>query len=228
MDFLKRSFGCKLNGHGDRVPLNVMDMVEISMKWVACHRLIPIAILIAIGGCGWGDFKHVAIDDHEFSVPRNHIVNATIFFLPSSQSDGLTFYVNPNDDPERRIIVGIETTAITCPKGISLGASALASACQSATLGAGHHAADGKAEIEKVNWNGDDPTQWDYRLAGGPNAGAIVASCFAMKKGNGLCHYYGIYKNLVYSFNLGDDEIENIPEIKNEIYQLLSSWENNW
>jgi hypothetical protein len=199
------------------------------MRWAGKAAIMAVMIFMTIGGCSRSDIKTVAIDGHVFHVPMKYVVQATVFYLPSSQSDGLTFYINPEAPLKERMIVGMESSTVRCPSGRNLGATPLASACHAAVQKVGSDATQEGVELEKVYSNGDStpwdgkPTPWwNYRVKdrGGKDQGAVVATC-----SNGLCDSYGTYGDLVYSAGLRDSEIKQLPLIHRKVHELLSSWE---
>jgi hypothetical protein len=178
-------------------------------------------LLMAISGCSSNVTKAVAIDQHMFNVPKRHLLEGTIPWLPASQHDGLMFYINPEAPLPDRNSVLIQSTATTCPPDVLRGSFPLGSACRAA---AQREANEAEAELEKVHPN-NDPTQWEYRVKTGKSQGVVVANCSAMADGNGLCNSSGNYGDLVYSVGLRDSEIGRLPEIRRRIHDLLSSWE---
>jgi hypothetical protein len=205
------------------------------MRWGGKAVIMAGMVLMAIGGCSRSDVKTVALDGHVFSVPKKYLIQGTIPWLPASQHDGLMFYVNPEAPLRERNSVLIQSTATTCPEGEPLGVTPLAAACHAAAQEMKSRAAEEVVELEKVYSNGDStpwdgkPTPWwNYRVKdrGGKNQGAIVATCSAMGDGNGLCHSFGNYGDLVYNISLRDSEIQRLPAIRTQVHKLLASWES--
>jgi hypothetical protein len=191
-------------------------------------------LLMAISGCSRGNIKAVSIDEHVFKVPHGYLIEGTIPWLPASQHDGLMFTINPEASLPERVSVLVQSTAITCPAGEPLGSTPLASACHEAAQHAGRGATKQSIELEKVYssgsstpWDGKPTPWWNYRVKdrSGKEQGDVVATCSAIANGNGLCHAYGTYSNLVYSVGLRDSEIGHLPTIRTKIEELLSSWE---
>lgn len=180
-------------------------------------------ILMAISGCGKSDMKRVSIDHHVFNIPNRFLLEGTIPWLPASQHDGLMFYINPEAPLPERNSVLIQSTATKCPPNMSLGATPLASACRAAIQ---QESEAQEGEMEKIHPH-SDPTQWEYHIKGDKTSSAVVATCSAMGDGNGLCHSFGNYRDLVYSVSLRDSEIESLPSIRKKIHELLSLWENS-
>lgn len=180
-------------------------------------------VLMSISGCDRRGVKTVEIDGHIFHVPQEHLVRGTIPWLPMSQHDGLMFHINPETPLSDRVSVLIQSTAITCGPGESLGSSPLASACHAA---ARKEVAEQGGELERAYPYGD-PTQWEYRVKDQSDMvqGTVVARCSAMGDGNGLCRSFSNYGDLVYTMGLRDSEIERLPTIRRTIHDLLSSWE---
>lgn len=181
-------------------------------------------IFMAIGGCSRSDIKTVAIDGHVFNVPMKYVVQATVFYLPSSQSDGLTFYVNPEARPQQQKIVGMISTQIICQPGTPPTVNMLPVACAAAK--------GKKTEIqepfapEKVYPHEGITFQWEYRVKDAEGNQRTVADCTTIDDGkDGLCTSISNYGNLVYSVGLRASEMQNLPEIWAKVREMLASWE---
>jgi hypothetical protein len=181
--------------------------------------------MMAPGGCSDPDTKLIAIDDHVFEVPREHLIEERIPWLPQSEEKGLMFLMNPEAPVREQISVLIESTVVTCNPKTPPVYSQLASACESAERQAGDKQKTPPSALEKELQNGD-PTQWTYRLADKPGdeRGDIVANCSAMGDGDGLCHSLSNYGDLVYTIGLRESDIQHLPAIRERIRKLLSSW----
>lgn len=81
--------------------------------------------------------------------------------------------------------------------------------------------------VVKVNLE-NDPTQWVYitKVKDG-GAGTVVASCYAASDDQklGLCTALHNYRNLVYSLNLRDNDVQKLASIHKRVESLLNSWE---
>ena len=180
--------------------------------------------MAVLGGCSDRNAETINIDGHSFDVPREHLIEARIPWLPQSKEKGLMFIINPKEPVQKQISVLIESTEVTCPSNQDLGSTALASTCQAAEKGGSGFREQG-FELEKVYRCADDPTQWEYRMKDGEDQGDVVATCSAIADGNGLCHSLNTYGDLVYTVGLRDSEIARLPEIWAKVNELFSSWE---
>ncbi|MEP9404450.1 hypothetical protein [Sphingomonas sp. VNH70] len=166
----------------------------------------------------------VKVDDHVFHVPKSYLIEGTIPWLPSSQSAGLKFLINPGVRPEEQMIVTIESSATTCHPKTPPVSSQLSTACSSARRNE-EFSPLAKYTVEKVIMD-SDPTQWEYRLriADG-NLGSVVASCYLLSEKKGLCTALGNYGDLVYSLGLRDEDMPRLAMIHKKIHDLLRAWE---
>lgn len=182
---------------------------------------------MAISSCGGGP-KSVEVDGHVFHVPQKYLVEGTIPWLPSGQSDGLKFIINPDARREEQMLVTIEATDGTCHPKTPPASNQLASACAAASEGSALLQTADYA-VERVNRDGD-PTQWYYRLKGQEEGHeVIVASCYALSGDgkSGLCTSLNNYDDLVYSVGLRSDDVERLPTIRKTVSDLLKSWEEH-
>ena len=179
--------------------------------------------MMAVSGCNGNGGRTVEIDGHVFHVPKEHLVQGTIPWLPASQSEGLKFVINPGAQLKEQMIVTIESTATTCHPKSPPASSQLASACSAASQGDDSGNAAQNFVLEKVHRDGD-PTQWEYRLK---DEGTVIASCYALSDNGeaGLCTSLGHYRGLVYSVGLRDSDVERLPSIRQKVNGLLLSWE---
>lgn len=179
--------------------------------------------MMTVSGCNVSGGKTVEIDGHVFEVPKEHLVEGTIPWLPASQSEGLKFVINPRAQLKEQMIVTIESIATTCRPKSAPASGQLASACSAALQGVASEQVGRNFMVEKVHRDGD-LTQWEYRLK---DDGTVVASCYALSDAGkaGLCTSLGHYKSLVYSVGLRDSDVQRLPSIREKVHDLLQSWE---
>lgn len=193
------------------------------------NRLMSIIIFFSattfiVSACASDEIKVFRIDGHKFYIPENYLESGSIPWLPTSQHDGFTFYIDPESAPPEKISVLIESTSVTCASDQSPDDSPLASAC----LAAKNRALTTEgSEIEKSYPYGHSK-QWDYIAEGRSDSlkKVVVASCSAMNDGNGLCRSFGNFGELVYTVSLRDNQIDQLPSTRQKIYRLLLSWEH--
>lgn len=187
---------------------------------------LGILAMMTSSGCSDRDSVGITIDHHMFEVPREHLIEERIPWLPQSKEKGLMFLENPKAPVREQVSVLIESTSITCNPKTPPAYSQLASACEAADRQADDLQQSQASPLVKEQRNGD-PTQWVYRIADkqGDGQGDIVATCSAMGDGNGLCYSLSNYADLVYRIGLRESEIERLPAIRERIRELLSSWE---
>lgn len=180
-------------------------------------------MMMTVSGCNGSHGKTVEIDGHVFDVPKEHLVEGTIPWLPVSQSEGLKFIINPRAQLKEQMIVTMESIGTTCHPTSPPASSQLASACSAALQGAAREQVGPNFIVEKVYRHGD-LTQWEYRLK---DDGSVVASCYALSDAGeaGLCTSLGHYKSLVYSVGLRDSDVQRLPSIREKVHDLLLSWE---
>lgn len=198
------------------------------IKLIKTATIVGVPILMGMGACSNDSVRTFTIGSHTFHVPRKHLVEGTIPWLPKSQSSGIKFIVNPDDRLEEQIIVTMEPMQRTCGYRTSSPSSQLFAACSDASRHAESGTPPKKFNIQKIDRNGD-PTQWDYILMNDKGGGSsrIVASCYARSdsNGSGLCTSLSNYDDLVYSIGLRDVDVRRLPTIRSRIDGLLSSWE---
>lgn len=195
------------------------------MRMSSKAMILGVSALMGLTSCSGTDVSVVKVDDHVFHVPKNHLVEGTIPWLPSSQSAGLKFLVNPGVRPEEQMIVTMESSATTCHPKTPPASSQLFTACSSAKRAEEGSPAGGKYAVEKVHKDGD-PTQWEYRLkVADGNLGSVVASCYSLSEKQGLCTALSNYGDLVYSLGLRDEDISRLPTLHKNIRDLLRAWE---
>lgn len=202
--------------------------VPESLAEVPIMRRIKVAaiaggMMMAVSGCNGNGGRTVEVDGHVFHVPKEHLVQGTIPWLPVGQSEGLKFVINPGAQLKEQMIVTIESTTTTCHPKTPPTSSQLASACSAASQEDNSGNVAQNFALEKVYRNGD-PTQWEYRLKG---QGTVIASCYALSDNGeaGLCTSLGHYRGLVYSVGLRDSDVERLPSIREKVNGLLLSWE---
>jgi len=183
------------------------------------------AVIMGLSGCDGTGVRSVEIDGHTFRVPKEHLVQGAIPWLPASQSAGLKFVVNPAARPKEQLMVNMESTTTTCHPKSPPTSDMLSSACGKANENSSA-TSSGSFNLEKVHPK-DDPTQWSYRVKDADGDYRTVATCFALSDNRGgLCQSLSSYKNLVYSVGLRDSEMQRLPEIWAKVEEMLASWES--
>lgn len=186
--------------------------------------IVGIVAMMASSGCSDRNVEAIAIDDHVFEVPRVHLIEERIPWLPQSDEKGLMFYVVPDAPVGERIIVLIESRDVTC-RYADTASEQLARECASES--SQDDASSFTWEnVKKINPDGD-PTQWLYVSEGADGTPVTIASCILRVEGkDGSCLVLGSYDDLVYSFYIRDKEVARIPQIKRTVSELLSAWDN--
>lgn len=166
--------------------------------------------LAAMAGCSSEVTRQVG--GHEFKIPREYLVQATVFYLPTSQSRGLRFVVNPGAPLQHQHMVSIDPSA-SCPSLKSYEPPDPRCRVVPTSLD--------KLVREPIRRVGDK-IWWDYQFEEG---GQLVAFCSALGDGEGLCTHHGLYGDLPYAVGLRDSEMPKLVAIRKMIEQKLAEWE---
>jgi hypothetical protein len=177
-------------------------------------------------GCRGKDADTVQVAKHVFYVPKANAVVGTIPWLPKSQSEGMSFVVNPNAQLPNQILVYVQSADDACPPDSS----------PNPTLQKICVAAAGKKDLDPVPGArprkefvySNDPTQWRYmaRLRSGEDLN--VASCTpGNRAGAGLCLFTMNYGDLLCLVSLNEIYIGDIGAVRRNIRTLMQSWEKN-
>ena len=185
--------------------------------------MVGIVAMIASSGCSDRNIEAIAIDDHVFEVPREHLIEGRIPWLPQSDEKGLMFYIDPEAPVRERITVLIESRDVTC-RYADTASEQLARHCASETPQDDASSFTWE-NVKKINPDGD-PTQWSYVSEDRNGTLVTIASCVARADGEGgRCTILGSYTDLVYSLRVRDSEVARIPQIKRTVSELLSNWD---
>lgn len=180
-------------------------------------------VIMGAGGCTGIGKTTINIDGHVFLIPKEYLVQGIVPWLPTSQSEGLKFIIDPSAESEEQMIVTVESASMTCSPRTLPASNQLASACAAALQGKIHKDVTKPFALEKV-LNDEDPTQWGYRLKG---TDAIVSSCYALDDNGkiGLCMAINNYDNLIYSIGLRHGDMDRLPQFLEKVNFMLTSWE---
>lgn len=153
------------------------------MKSVAFLIIAGALFAMAANRLDRSEISIVEIDNHIFHVPDEYVEKATVFYLPSTQSEGFTFIVNPKAEPAKRHIVSIESASVRCGHKHSSLSSQLARVCAAV---AGHDDGIHSGQdfvVEKVFQHGY-ASQWQYHLKSnnGINQDTIVLHAQGFQK----------------------------------------------
>jgi len=180
------------------------------------------AFLIALS-CSSCDNRQLAvsIDGHTFVVPRDHLIQPHILWLPESQREGLMFILNPSDSPPEQVIVLAQESGQVC--GGAANSAYLNSMCREPM-----HAeeTDYRDRLMKEPLQGNDIESF---YVDKDHPGTYVASCVSSPSKSpelgDMCSSIGEYKNLRYTIRFRESAIENLPELAKNANALLRSWE---
>lgn len=187
--------------------------------------ILFLAGAVALPSCLNNSGKIVSVGRHTFKVPEQHLVKGSIPWLPSSQSDGLRFIINPDSRPQEQMFVGVDDYRTICNPSNQPTSNMLLEACQDAKAQFvnQNHAL---MNVRKVHPNADDKSQWQYSVSGINGEHRVIATCYALDSGGGgLCRSLKNYKDLVFSVGFRDSEIANLSQIWKTKNDMLSSWE---
>jgi hypothetical protein len=170
-----------------------------------------------------------SVAGHQFDVPKDHIFDARIAWLPAPESDSFVFLLNPdpnpNQIPKHRIVV--EPLAGRCPGGVS---RPMDVACGKAKELVGTHPRFERRQNDLGSWSsdlfvvyGDDRTGQTMRQH--------VAYCQLFEpnpvkpKPSNLCTTVWAYKSMLLQFSFDEAEADQMPRMKAEAMALLDRWE---
>lgn len=181
----------------------------ISLSRVA--KVIMIASVAMAGACSRSNAVRWEIAGHVFKIPRQFLVESSVFYLPGSEKKSLRFLINPDAPLQQQNMVSIHQNA-TCPP---TGATDRNQNCKITAIPLDTLE---NAKIERV---GND-SWWDYRFQ---NGGQLVAACYALNEGEGLCTHYGLYRGIPYELSLRDSQVSELITLRKRVEQRLSEWE---
>lgn len=75
---------------------------------------ITILMILFAFACSRTNSVARTIAGHTFEIPKENLVEATVFYLPSSKSEVLRFLINPHSQLPDQIMVSIDAGA-SCP-----------------------------------------------------------------------------------------------------------------
>jgi hypothetical protein len=198
----------------------------MSGRFGTCASAGLLAVTL-LSSCSGGSMVSQTVGGHRFKVPKKNLVDATIPWLPMSQSDALKFVVNPEAPVQRQWLVTVEPATTSCRPSGTLRLSQLDQVCaKGAGGGVGSNTQRG---LQKVHPDGD-ATQWEYHLKpqNGDNAEQVVASCYALSAGGrGLCTALSRYDDLIVSTRFEESDVYNLTQIQFTTKGLLSGWEQS-
>ena len=199
------------------------------MKTVATALLLVGAAAIAGFAASADDGTvHREVAGHRFNVPKDHLFDMTIPWLPGPEKDSFVFLLRPNLDPdsipENRFLV--EPLARHCPGDAS---QMLRIACGLEKTNVGEGPPYEKRQSELGSWASDL-----YSVRRMPDKNAVqtrqIAYCQrfepnpAKPKVTTLCRTFWAYKGLMLQFSFDEEELPKMVAMKRDAMRLLDSW----
>lgn len=172
---------------------------------------IPLMAAV-IAACSSSSTETREIGGHRFKIPKDYLVDGTIFYLPTSQNRGLRFILNPQAPLPQQHLVSIDPEA-TCPRMDTT--KPADPSCRVVPIPLS------LLEQEHIRRAGDD-VWWEYRFE---KTGELVAFCSALADGDGLCTHHGLYDNLPYSLGLRDSQMGDLIRLRKRIEDKMAEWE---
>lgn len=171
---------------------------------------------------------------HQFEVPKDHLFELTIPWLPKSESDSFTFLFEANADPSQipkhRVLV--QRLSRFCPTDAKTEATQmLRIACGQEATSVEETPPFVKMQNELGSWSSDL-----YAIEKEPDGdGALgrrqVAYCQvfgpnpAKPEPTNLCKTFWAYKGMLLQFSFDESASSGMPAMKANAMELLDSWE---
>ena len=175
-----------------------------------------------------------AVAGHRFEVPKDHLFEMTIPWLPKSESDSFTFLFEPNADPDQipkhRVLV--QRLSRLCPTDATTeGTQMLRIVCGQETSSVPETPPFVKIQNQLGSWSSD---LFAVEKESGKN-GVLnrrkVAYCQlfgpnpAKPDPSTLCTTFWAYKGLMLQFSFDEKESSEMPMMKARAMALLDRWE---
>ncbi|MCW1431580.1 hypothetical protein [Novosphingobium sp. JCM 18896] len=193
--------------------------------------LLSVGAIVAIwsAAAGFSEKSRQSVAGHQFDVPKNHVFDAKIPWLPAPESDSFVFLLEPNrypnQIPKHRILV--QPLAGRCPGGVS---HLMDVVCGKATELTGTNPKFERRQNELGSWSSDLFIVYhDDRT--GQKTWQQVASCQlfepnpANPKPSNLCTTVWGYKGMLLQFSFDETEADEMPRMKAKAMAFLDSWE---
>lgn len=177
--------------------------------------ILSAAAILLANGCTSENVVQIMIGSVELSIPRENVVDASIFFLPNSQQAVHTI-LNPEEPLDRQIGLLIQTPSdATSSRQINL-----------------HREGDSVPGYDEEGWgnatnilrNGDD-VFWTYDRKVDGSQMETIASCHAMgSPGQGTCIMIGVSHGLDYTASFNDLGVAQLRKVRDLVAQKLLAW----
>lgn len=204
------------------------------MKVLLISVLACAGVGAAVVAASNGQSEMQEIAGHRFEVPKDHLFDMTIPWLPKSESDSFTFLFEPNPNPDaipkHRVLV--QHLSRLCPTVSTTDAT------QMLRVVCGQEAprADERPPFVKVQ---NDLGSWSsdlYAVEKEPGEDGVrgrqkVAYCQlfgpnpAKSKETTLCTTFWAYKGMMLQFSFDEEESSEMPAMKERAMALLDQWE---
>ena len=200
------------------------------MKVIAIGLLFGAAAAVAgLAASAGARTVHYEVAGHRYQVPKDHLVNETISWLPLPEKDSFVFLLRPNAHPERiprhrflaeplsrhcpgnasqmlRIECGLEKTAISDGPPYEMRQNEL-----------GSWSSDLYSVRRTPGKQSDHSRQIAYCQRFEPNP--------AKPKATTLCTTFWAYKGMMLQFSFDEGELRDMIGMKRKAMSLLDSWE---
>lgn len=206
------------------------------MKGVAKLIILVVAVgaVSLVAARSDSDSEDFELAGHQFIVPKDHLFELTIPWLPASETDAFTFLLEPNPNPDQipkhRILV--ERLSRFCPTDATPEATQmLRIACGQEQPAVDDAPPYVKLQNELGSWSSNLFSVENEPGDDGVRAKRMVAYCQlfepnpAKPEPSTLCTTFWSHDGMMLQFSFDESESSEMPAMKVRAMALLDSWE---
>jgi hypothetical protein len=191
--------------------------------------LLGAAAAAALAARASSSTAHEEVAGHRFEIPKDHLFDETIAWLPAPEKDSFVFLLTPNSDPnqipDHRFLV--EPLSRHCPGDAS---QMLRIACGSEKTSIDDSPPYEKRRSDLGSWASD---LYSVRRGLGKRTeqSRQIAYCQrfdpnpSKPKVTNLCTTFWAYKGMMLQFSFDEEELPAMLTMKRDAMHLLDSWE---
>jgi hypothetical protein len=188
-------------------------------RQIATALFLHIAVASNLLGCTDQQTRSLEIGAYTFVVPREHVVQGSIPWLPSQQRKGLMLRLRPKETSVKEILVLLQSSDDYCAGNRLSNGTQTSGACQRALASINNLHDRTQSRLVRDG----DHTQWQYTT----EDGTVIASCYAVgHPANGNCTSINNYKKLIVSSTYVEDQRFSGLDVAILVNRQLAEWDN--
>jgi hypothetical protein len=185
--------------------------------------LLGLSVCLALTACQQASTSTYQLGSDHYKIPNRFLAKESVPGLPASQHASPILVLNPGEPLQDQILILVQTASEACKnfrrQGDAVGL------CQKGTAIDSPLSAIHLSDLERVN--DKYAVTWRYFQVSTNGNRKWVATCTKTESDIrvGMCSHMYRQGELIFTVEIDEDQLSNLPEIQAEVKRLLYDWQ---